>query len=142
MVEVVGKEQGSNQQSVPTKPSAPPSAWGDNNINVSSHRRRYGQSSSQHQQKAVPRGSSTGSGGKSSRVNQHTIQDGPQQQQQPQRSSMRSLGSYLIGKTMGQGTFGQVKYGINCLTGEKVREAGSPPPFCFSHLKKKSAHSS
>lgn len=30
------------------------------------------------------------------------------------------LGNYVIGKTIGEGTFGKVKLGIHTLTGEKV----------------------
>jgi len=37
-------------------------------------------------------------------------------------SKMKKLGPYLMGKTVGEGTFGKVKAGIHRLTGEKVRE--------------------
>ena len=80
-------------------------AWG----NITSYNggvgRRYGQSNGQQQQ-----------------------QQKQQQQQQKcavsstKRPTMRSLGSYLVGKTMGEGTFGKVKYGVHSLTGEKVRD--------------------
>lgn len=37
-------------------------------------------------------------------------------------------GKYEIGKTLGEGTFGKVKYAVNTETGEKVRY----PAFCVS----------
>lgn len=33
----------------------------------------------------------------------------------------KSIGHYIIGKSIGQGTFGKVKLGTHILTGEKVR---------------------
>jgi serine/threonine protein kinase len=37
----------------------------------------------------------------------------------PQKKS-RSIGHYIIGKNIGEGTFGKVKLGTHILTGEKV----------------------
>jgi serine/threonine protein kinase len=34
----------------------------------------------------------------------------------------RSIGHYIIGKNIGEGTFGKVKLGTHILTGEKVGE--------------------
>jgi len=35
-------------------------------------------------------------------------------------SKSRSIGHYIIGKNIGEGTFGKVKLGTHILTGEKV----------------------
>lgn len=35
-------------------------------------------------------------------------------------SSTNTIGHYIMGKTLGQGTFGKVKLGTHILTGEKV----------------------
>jgi serine/threonine protein kinase len=43
----------------------------------------------------------------------------------PRPSPRAQVGKYEIGKTLGEGTFGKVKYAVNTETGEKVRlEAG------------------
>lgn len=34
---------------------------------------------------------------------------------------VKKVGKYEIGKTLGEGTFGKVKYAVNTETGEKVR---------------------
>lgn len=34
--------------------------------------------------------------------------------------SSQSIGQFIIGKTLGEGTFGKVKIGTHILTGEKV----------------------
>lgn len=34
---------------------------------------------------------------------------------------VKRVGKYEIGKTLGEGTFGKVKYAVNTETGEKVR---------------------
>lgn len=34
---------------------------------------------------------------------------------------VKKVGKYEIGKTLGEGTFGKVKYAVNTDTGEKVR---------------------
>lgn len=39
---------------------------------------------------------------------------------------MKTLGPYLIGKTIGEGTFGKVKIGLHNLTGEKVGRLPTP----------------
>jgi serine/threonine protein kinase len=36
------------------------------------------------------------------------------------KSRQRSIGHYIIGKNIGEGTFGKVKLGTHILTGEKV----------------------
>ena len=36
------------------------------------------------------------------------------------RGAGRSIGNYLLSKTIGEGTFGKVKLGVHLLTGEKV----------------------
>jgi hypothetical protein len=33
----------------------------------------------------------------------------------------KKIGNYILGKTLGEGTFGKVKLGIHVLTGEKVK---------------------
>jgi len=43
-----------------------------------------------------------------------------QQQQQQQRSQTKSIGHYVLGKTIGEGTFGKVKLGRHILSGERV----------------------
>jgi 5'-AMP-activated protein kinase catalytic alpha subunit len=37
-----------------------------------------------------------------------------------QRPKLKSIGNYILGKTLGEGTFGKVKMGTHILTGEKV----------------------
>jgi len=37
------------------------------------------------------------------------------------KKKSRSIGHYIIGKNIGEGTFGKVKLGTHILTGEKVR---------------------
>merc|ERR1719191_2351240 len=37
-----------------------------------------------------------------------------------ERVRARSIGHYILGKTIGEGTFGKVKLGTHILTGEKV----------------------
>lgn len=41
--------------------------------------------------------------------------------------SVKRVGKYEIGKTLGEGTFGKVKYAVNTETGEKVSGRGWPP---------------
>lgn len=36
--------------------------------------------------------------------------------------SSNSVGHYILGKSLGQGTFGKVKLGTHILTGEKVMQ--------------------
>ena len=36
------------------------------------------------------------------------------------RKSSKCIGNYILGKTIGQGTFGKVKIGLHMITGEKV----------------------
>jgi serine/threonine protein kinase len=36
------------------------------------------------------------------------------------QASSNAVGHYILGKTLGQGTFGKVKLGTHILTGEKV----------------------
>jgi serine/threonine protein kinase len=51
------------------------------------------------------------------------VQASVQQQQQSQRGPQggnKSLGHYILGKTIGEGTFGKVKLGRHILTGERV----------------------
>ena len=36
------------------------------------------------------------------------------------KSGQRSIGNYLLSKTIGEGTFGKVKVGVHILTGERV----------------------
>ena len=38
----------------------------------------------------------------------------------PPENKSKSIGHYLIGKTIGEGTFGKVKLGTHNVTGEKV----------------------
>merc|ERR1719265_2261809 len=38
----------------------------------------------------------------------------------PKRMRAKSIGHYILGKTIGEGTFGKVKLGTHILTGEKV----------------------
>ena len=38
----------------------------------------------------------------------------------PNVTKSRSIGHYIIGKNIGEGTFGKVKLGTHILTGEKV----------------------
>jgi len=38
------------------------------------------------------------------------------------KKKSRSIGHYIIGKNIGEGTFGKVKLGTHILTGEKVRK--------------------
>lgn len=38
----------------------------------------------------------------------------------PRENKSKSIGHYLIGKTIGEGTFGKVKLGTHNVTGEKV----------------------
>lgn len=40
--------------------------------------------------------------------------------------SVKRVGKYEIGKTLGEGTFGKVKYAVNTETGEKVSGRGWP----------------
>ncbi len=47
----------------------------------------------------------------------------------------KKVGNYLLGKTLGEGSFAKVKEGLHILTGEKVREnlyARSPGVTCCS----------
>jgi serine/threonine protein kinase len=44
-----------------------------------------------------------------------------QEQALPNKKASRSIGHYIIGKNIGEGTFGKVKLGTHILTGEKVR---------------------
>jgi serine/threonine protein kinase len=37
------------------------------------------------------------------------------------QSNSNAVGHYILGKTLGEGTFGKVKLGTHILTGEKVR---------------------
>lgn len=41
--------------------------------------------------------------------------------------SVKRVGKYEIGKTLGEGTFGKVKYAVNTETGEKVSGRGAAP---------------
>jgi 5'-AMP-activated protein kinase, catalytic alpha subunit len=41
-------------------------------------------------------------------------------QKSPESTKSRSIGDYILQKSIGQGTFGKVKLGIHSLTGEKV----------------------
>tara|TARA_B100000780_G_C21051799_1_gene422417 strand:- start:299 stop:1072 length:774 start_codon:yes stop_codon:yes gene_type:complete len=41
-------------------------------------------------------------------------------QHRANKNSSLQVGQYLVGKTIGQGTFGKVKLGVHCGTGEKV----------------------
>jgi 5'-AMP-activated protein kinase catalytic alpha subunit len=36
------------------------------------------------------------------------------------KSNSNTVGHYILGKTLGEGTFGKVKLGTHILTGEKV----------------------
>jgi serine/threonine protein kinase len=36
------------------------------------------------------------------------------------KSNANAVGHYILGKTLGEGTFGKVKLGTHILTGEKV----------------------
>jgi 5'-AMP-activated protein kinase catalytic alpha subunit len=36
------------------------------------------------------------------------------------KSTSNTVGHYILGKTLGEGTFGKVKLGTHILTGEKV----------------------
>ena len=36
------------------------------------------------------------------------------------KSNSNAVGHYILGKTLGEGTFGKVKLGTHILTGEKV----------------------
>ena len=38
----------------------------------------------------------------------------------PKKMRAKSIGHYILGKTIGEGTFGKVKLGTHILTGEKV----------------------
>lgn len=40
--------------------------------------------------------------------------------QQPAPTPQQSLGHFILGKTLGEGTFGKVRLGTHILTGEKV----------------------
>jgi len=40
--------------------------------------------------------------------------------QPPGSRGGRSIGNYLLSKTIGEGTFGKVKLGVHLLTGERV----------------------
>ena len=51
---------------------------------------------------------------------------------EPKKKS-RSIGHYIIGKNIGEGTFGKVKLGTHILTGEKVSSILSN--FCRSPLR-------
>ena len=44
-----------------------------------------------------------------------------QQQQQSQQQQRKVVGQYMLGKTIGEGTFGKVKLAIHLPTGEKVK---------------------
>lgn len=44
----------------------------------------------------------------------------PQREKQKPEQKAKSIGHYIIGKEIGQGTFGKVKLGTHILTGEKV----------------------
>lgn len=50
--------------------------------------------------------------------------------ERPARSHLqvKRVGKYEIGKTLGEGTFGKVKYAVNTETGEKVRRAARQTP--------------
>ncbi len=37
------------------------------------------------------------------------------------KSNSNAIGHYILGKSLGEGTFGKVKLGTHILTGEKVR---------------------
>ena len=37
------------------------------------------------------------------------------------KQNANAVGHYILGKTLGEGTFGKVKLGTHILTGEKVR---------------------
>jgi serine/threonine protein kinase len=68
------------------------------------------------------RGGSANAGKQGSRQQQ---QHHPQQQQQlrnvaPQNEVKKRVGNYVIGNTVGEGTFGKVKVAIHIPTGEKV----------------------
>ena len=41
-------------------------------------------------------------------------------QQEEQQNKPKSIGHYVFGKTLGEGTFGKVKLATHLLTGEKV----------------------
>lgn len=46
------------------------------------------------------------------------------------KKKSRSIGHYIIGKNIGEGTFGKVKLGTHILTGEKVRIIILVTPLC------------
>jgi len=50
--------------------------------------------------------------------------------------SVKRVGKYEIGKTLGEGTFGKVKYAVNTETGEKVRPpaARCPSRCCWASV--------
>lgn len=52
--------------------------------------------------------------------NRHHAQPRNKSGAKKKETKSRSIGHYLIGKTIGQGTFGKVKLGTHNLTGEKV----------------------
>ena len=46
------------------------------------------------------------------------------------KTNANAVGHYILGKTLGEGTFGKVKLGTHILTGEKV---SSIPPSYFKN---------
>ena len=42
------------------------------------------------------------------------------------KTNANAVGHYILGKTLGEGTFGKVKLGTHILTGEKVSSILSP----------------
>jgi serine/threonine protein kinase len=51
------------------------------------------------------------------------------------KSNSNAVGHYILGKTLGEGTFGKVKLGTHILTGEKVNIK-----FSIQYLKIKSIY--
>ena len=39
---------------------------------------------------------------------------------EPEKVRTKNIGHYVLGKTLGEGTFGKVKLGVHIFTGEKV----------------------
>jgi serine/threonine protein kinase len=58
-------------------------------------------------------------------VDQKVQQDNKPQGEASAKKGSRSIGHYIIGKNIGEGTFGKVKLGTHILTGEKVSKVVS-----------------